>query len=179
MMSENSSSRWTAMRGWLSTGVFGRQKRRVGGGGYRIMESLYAGRFCYVDDLVTDQTARSLGYGGALFDWLVAEARAAGCGRLELDSGVQRFDAHRFYLTTNDHFIASLLVSRVDASLCEARRRAPFAIEMNTLVAASILAPPRGRRLQEHGSLFVRATRNNLRSDNCRRSFSRSASGRR
>jgi GNAT superfamily N-acetyltransferase len=67
--------------------------------GYRLMESLYAGRFCYVDDLVTDATGRSLGYGSALFDWLVAEARAAGCGRLELDSGVQRFAAHRFYLT--------------------------------------------------------------------------------
>lgn len=67
--------------------------------GYRMMESLYAGRFCYVDDLVTDATGRSLGYGGALFDWLVAEARAAGCGKLELDSGVQRFAAHRFYLT--------------------------------------------------------------------------------
>ena len=67
--------------------------------GYRLMESLYAGRFCYVDDLVTDAAGRSLGYGGALFDWLVAEARAAGCGRLELDSGVQRFAAHRFYLT--------------------------------------------------------------------------------
>jgi GNAT superfamily N-acetyltransferase len=62
------------------------------------MESLYAGRFCYVDDLVTDAAGRSLGYGGALFDWLVAESRAAGCGRLELDSGVQRFAAHRFYL---------------------------------------------------------------------------------
>ena len=67
--------------------------------GYRISESLFAGRFCYVDDLVTDATGRSLGYGGALFDWLVAEARAAGCGKLELDSGVQRFAAHRFYLT--------------------------------------------------------------------------------
>ncbi len=35
--------------------------------GYRMSESLYAGRFCYVDDLVTDEAARSLGYGGALF----------------------------------------------------------------------------------------------------------------
>ncbi|HEY3662607.1 MAG TPA: GNAT family N-acetyltransferase [Chthoniobacterales bacterium] len=67
--------------------------------GYRMSESLYSGRFCYVDDLVTDESARSLGCGGALFDWLVAEARAAGCGRFELDSGVQRFAAHRFYLT--------------------------------------------------------------------------------
>lgn len=67
--------------------------------GYRILESLYAGRFCYVDDLVTDEEGRSSGYGGALFDWLVTEARAVGCERLELDSGVQRFAAHRFYLT--------------------------------------------------------------------------------
>jgi GNAT superfamily N-acetyltransferase len=67
--------------------------------GYRLSESLYAGRFCYVDDLVTDEAARSLGYGGALFDWMVAQARGAGCERLELDSGVQRFAAHRFYLT--------------------------------------------------------------------------------
>ena len=67
--------------------------------GYRMSESLFSGRFCYVDDLVTDAATRSLGHGGALFDWLVAQARAAGCGKLELDSGVQRFAAHRFYLT--------------------------------------------------------------------------------
>jgi len=67
--------------------------------GYRMSESLFAGRFCYVDDLVTDAAGRSLGYGGRLFDWLVAEARAAGCAKLDLDSGVQRFAAHRFYLT--------------------------------------------------------------------------------
>ena len=41
---------------------------------------------------------RSAGYGGQLFDWLVERARAEGCRTLELDSGVQRFDAHRFYL---------------------------------------------------------------------------------
>lgn len=67
--------------------------------GYRMSESLFAGRFCYVDDLITDESARSSGHGGALFDWLVAEARAALCEKLELDSGVQRFAAHRFYLT--------------------------------------------------------------------------------
>jgi GNAT superfamily N-acetyltransferase len=67
--------------------------------GFRRLEMLHAGRHFYVDDLVTDATARSLGYGGALFDWLVAQARAEGCGKLELDSGVQRFAAHRFYLT--------------------------------------------------------------------------------
>lgn len=66
--------------------------------GYRTAESLFAGRYCYVDDLVTDESVRSLGFGGALFDWLVAEARSAGCVDFQLDSGVQRFAAHRFYL---------------------------------------------------------------------------------
>ena len=66
--------------------------------GYRFLENLCTGRVLYVDDLVTDAAGRSKGYGQLLFDWLVAEAHAAGCQSLELDSGVQRFDAHRFYL---------------------------------------------------------------------------------
>lgn len=66
--------------------------------GYRILEWLFGGRYCYIDDLVTDENKRSLGYGDALFDWLVGEARAAGCKHFDLDSGVQRFAAHRFYL---------------------------------------------------------------------------------
>ena len=66
--------------------------------GYRITEFLSFGRFLYVDDLVTAAVARSRGFGKELMDWLVAEARAEGCGELHLDSGVQRFSAHRFYL---------------------------------------------------------------------------------
>src|SRR5213082_2824160 len=66
--------------------------------GYRFLESLFSGKFLYVDDLVTQAADRSLGFGGKLFDWLVEQARANNCENLELDSGVQRFDAHRFYL---------------------------------------------------------------------------------
>jgi GNAT superfamily N-acetyltransferase len=66
--------------------------------GYRFLESLFSGKFMYVDDLVTRAQDRSRGYGGELFDWLVEQAREHGCENLELDSGVQRFDAHRFYL---------------------------------------------------------------------------------
>jgi GNAT superfamily N-acetyltransferase len=66
--------------------------------GYRFLESLFSGKFLYVDDLVTCAQDRSCGFGGALFDWLVEQARQNGCDNLELDSGVQRFDAHRFYL---------------------------------------------------------------------------------
>jgi GNAT superfamily N-acetyltransferase len=67
--------------------------------GYRFLESLYSGRYMYVDDLVTRARDRSAGYGGKLLDWLAKEARKNRCDNLELDSGVQRFDAHRFYFT--------------------------------------------------------------------------------
>ena len=67
--------------------------------GYRISQNLAWGNFLYVDDLVSKSSDRSKGYGGALFDWLVAHARENGCDQFHLDSGVQRFEAHRFYLT--------------------------------------------------------------------------------
>jgi hypothetical protein len=67
--------------------------------GYRFLEFLAWGRICYVDDLITDAASRSQGFAGALFDWVLASAREANCDQFHLDSGVQRFDAHRFYLT--------------------------------------------------------------------------------
>ena len=65
--------------------------------GYRIGENLAWGRFMYVDDLVTDENSRSLGYGKLMLDWLKDEARENDCSQLHLDSGFQRLDAHRFY----------------------------------------------------------------------------------
>lgn len=67
--------------------------------GYRFLESLFSGKNLYVDDLVTRAKDRSRGFGGELIDWLVKQAREQGCETLELDSGVQRFDAHRFYFS--------------------------------------------------------------------------------
>jgi predicted GNAT superfamily acetyltransferase len=66
--------------------------------GFRISECLAWGKFLYVDDLVAASEDRSKGYGGILFDWLVTHAKEAGCDEFHLDSGVQRFAAHRFYL---------------------------------------------------------------------------------
>jgi GNAT superfamily N-acetyltransferase len=71
--------------------------------GFRVIDNLFSGRILYVDDLVTDAAVRSHGYGKALLDWLTIRARAEGCRSLELDSGVQRFDAHRFYLVNRMH----------------------------------------------------------------------------
>lgn len=66
-------------------------------GGYRFIEMLYCGKSLYVDDLVSDETARSHGYGKAVLAWLESEARAHGCVEFRLDSGVQRKRAHAFY----------------------------------------------------------------------------------
>jgi GNAT superfamily N-acetyltransferase len=65
--------------------------------GYRFHEKLFSGRTLYVDDLVSDPAQRSRGHGARLLTWLADQARAHDCDLLELDSGVQRFDAHRFY----------------------------------------------------------------------------------
>lgn len=81
--------------------------------GYRLGENLAWGRFLYVDDLVTLADARSRGHGRQMLDWLREQARQAGCQQLHLDSGVQRREAHRFYLReglshTSLHFAQSL-----------------------------------------------------------------------
>ncbi len=74
--------------------------------GFRITASLYAGRNLYVDDLVTAPTVRSQGHGQELFDWLIGLAREKGCEALHLDSGVHRFDAHRFYLRNRMNIVS-------------------------------------------------------------------------
>jgi len=81
--------------------------------GIRRSECLAWGRFLYVDDLVTLEADRSSGYGKALLDWLIDYARSQDCEEFHLDSGVQRFAAHRFYLRnrmdiTSHHFVLKL-----------------------------------------------------------------------
>lgn len=71
--------------------------RPVAVAGFRVQETLVSGRFLNVDDLVTLDAERSKGHGAQLLKWLLRHAQAEGCQGLELDSGVQRKDAHRFY----------------------------------------------------------------------------------
>lgn len=66
--------------------------------GFWIQQKLAWKKHLYVDDLVTAKTARSKGTGKALLDWLKAYAKEQECKQMHLDSGVQRFDAHKFYL---------------------------------------------------------------------------------
>ena len=65
--------------------------------GYRLCHFLAWGRTLYVDDLVTAESHRSHGYGRLMLEWLREEASAEGCESLQLDSGLWREDAHRFY----------------------------------------------------------------------------------
>jgi GNAT superfamily N-acetyltransferase len=77
--------------------------------GFSISECLAWGQFLYVYDLVVDEAVRSKRYGQSLLEWLIGFAKNHNCQQLHLDSGVQRFDAHRFYLQqrmniTSHHF---------------------------------------------------------------------------
>jgi GNAT superfamily N-acetyltransferase len=66
--------------------------------GFRRQNRLVHGPVIYVDDLVTLGNQRSGGHGAALLDWLEALAKREGFKAVDLDSGTQRTDAHRFYL---------------------------------------------------------------------------------
>ncbi len=77
--------------------------------GYRLCTTLAYGSVLYVDDLVTTGDLRSHGCGHELLEWLKHEAADQQCDWLQLDSGIQRTDAHRFYereelVRTSHHF---------------------------------------------------------------------------
>ena len=65
--------------------------------GYRIQENLVHGQFMYVDDLVTDASARGQGHGEALVGYLRTEAGRLGCSKLVLDTPLGNQLGHRFY----------------------------------------------------------------------------------
>jgi GNAT superfamily N-acetyltransferase len=73
--------------------------------GFRHADSLGSGRYCYVEDVVALPEARKDGHAQALMEWVVEDARRLGCKKVELNSGVQRQAAHRFYL--NQRFVIS------------------------------------------------------------------------
>lgn len=82
--------------------------------GFRISQNLAWGKFLYVDDLVSDIKYRHSGTGTVLFEWLVDYAKYNQCQQLHLDSGVQRHQAHRFYIRrgmdiSGHHFVLSLV----------------------------------------------------------------------
>jgi len=81
--------------------------------GYRVTTMLYRGRSIYVDDLCTLPEARGNGYAKALLNCVINNARKEELHTIHLDSGHQRFNAHRLYLNlgfkiTSHHFAMDL-----------------------------------------------------------------------
>jgi len=64
---------------------------------YIDLESVRFGRRCWVEDLAVDPEHRSLGIGGRLLDAASGWARVRGATHIELDTGLDRADAQRFY----------------------------------------------------------------------------------
>ncbi len=56
-----------------------------------------SGRTLYIDDFVIADAVRSRGHGALLLAHPRGKAEELGASALGLDSGVQRYDAHRFY----------------------------------------------------------------------------------
>lgn len=83
--------------------------------GYYICHKLSVhGRSLYVYDLVTEENHRSKGFGKQLIDGLKELARMQGCVAIELDSGVQRFAAHSFYLREGFHIASHHFACTLD-----------------------------------------------------------------
>ncbi len=77
--------------------------------GWRVIANTSAIRKLYVDDLSTAAAERSSGHGKTLLTKLIERGQELGCTSIDLDSGVQRYEAHRFYLRermniTSHHF---------------------------------------------------------------------------
>ncbi|NMP16321.1 GNAT family N-acetyltransferase [Thalassotalea sp. Y01] len=66
--------------------------------GFVVGEKLAWGKHVYIDDLVTNEQQRSTGVGKFIIDWFKAYCIEHNCQQLHLDSGIQKFPAHRFYL---------------------------------------------------------------------------------
>lgn len=81
--------------------------------GFRYLQLLYNGKQYYIDDLSTLPESRGKGYGGKLLDYVIDLAHKNNFDSVTLDSGYQRFDAHRLYLnkgfTMNAHHFSKKL----------------------------------------------------------------------
>lgn len=66
--------------------------------GFRYMTMLYCGNIIYIDDLSTIPEARGKGYASQLLDFIIDLAQTQKLDGVHLDSGHQRYDAHRLYL---------------------------------------------------------------------------------
>jgi GNAT superfamily N-acetyltransferase len=65
--------------------------------GIHMSINFYNQRYVFINDLVTDSSNRSKGYGEKLLNYIHDWARNKGAQYVSLESGIQRKTAHRFY----------------------------------------------------------------------------------
>lgn len=85
----------------------------LGVAGWRVVATSAVLRKLYVDDMVTTGESRSTGVGRFLIEDLTKRAQRAGCSYLDLDSGVQRHGAHRFYFREGMHIASHHFARKV------------------------------------------------------------------
>lgn len=66
--------------------------------GFRFLEFLAWGKVLYIDDLITNSDVRRNGHDGKLLKWIIEQVKQMNCNQVHLESGPQRYDAHRLYL---------------------------------------------------------------------------------
>ena len=74
--------------------------------GFSILHKLSLGKHLYIDDFVTDKSVKSTDAGKALLDFLKIYAKQQDCKSIELDSLVQRYEAHKFYLSQDMQIVS-------------------------------------------------------------------------
>ena len=84
--------------------------------GFRYLQFTYNGKHFYIDDLSTLPEARGKGYAGILIDHVCHLAKQKGYHVVTLDSGHQRYNAHRLYLNkgfiiASHHFSKNLITN--------------------------------------------------------------------
>jgi GNAT superfamily N-acetyltransferase len=81
--------------------------------GFRYIQYLYNGKHFYIDDLITLPSHRGKSYAAKLLDHVIEKAKEKGFKTVTLDSGYQRFNAHRLYLnkgfTLNCHHFSKTI----------------------------------------------------------------------
>ena len=85
------------LHGYRMAGAFDKNKC-VGVSGFWISTKLYSGKYVELDNVVIDRHYRSQGLGKLLCDWIVKEAKKAGCKTAMLDAYTENSAGHKFYL---------------------------------------------------------------------------------
>lgn len=67
--------------------------------GFTVGHKLRWGKHIYIDDFVTDKSVKATDAAKALLDFIKIYAIQQKCKSIHLDSSVDRYDAHKFYLS--------------------------------------------------------------------------------